>query len=118
MDRDAEDLLKGVALVVVGSCEGRSVVETVGLGSADVVRGELQAFHVHGVLLGPFPDLLRRDLHPIGQEITQALALAHHVEQFGHRDMVSEAQVHASRVFQRQDPPLEELHRKGDRDPR
>ncbi len=59
-ERQPEDLLDGVALVVVGAGEGGGVAEAVCLGAAHVVGRQLEALDVQGVLLRALADLARR----------------------------------------------------------
>ena len=116
-ERQAEDLLDRVALVVVGAGVGGRVAEAVGLGAAHVVGGQLEALDVHGVLLGAPADALRGQPDAVGEHVAEALALAHHADQLDHGLVVAEAQVDAAGVLGGDDAALEELHGEGDGHP-
>jgi len=117
-DRDAEDLLESVALVVVGAGEGGSHAKAVGLGAPHVIAGQLEPLDVHGVLLGALADLLGRHFGPVGKQVPEPLAFAHQVKQFDHGLVIAEAQLESARVLQCKDSPLEQFHGKGDGDAR
>ena len=115
-ERQPEDLLDGVALVVVGAGVGRGVAEAVALGAAHVVGRQLEALDVKGVLLGAVADLASGDPAAVGQQVAQAFALAHHAQQLDHGFVVAEAQIDAAGVVEGEDAALEELHGEGDGD--
>ncbi len=102
---------------MVGAGEGGGEVQAVRLGATDIVGRQLETLDVHGVLLAALADPLGGDLHAVGQDVAQALALADHVEQPDHRLVVAEAQIESAGVLQGEDAALEELHGEGDGDP-
>src|SRR4030066_413388 len=50
-NRDAKDLLKGVAAVVIRASVGCGIVESVRLGSPNIIAGQFKTLDMHGIFL-------------------------------------------------------------------
>ena len=98
-DRDPEDLLECVSLIMIRTCVGCGIVEAVTLGAPDIIGRKFQTLDVHGIFFRILSDLLGGYPGPVGKNIPETFAESHQPEQSHHCLIISEIEFQPPGIF-------------------
>ena len=116
-DGNAEDLLKGIAPVMVRAGIGGRIVQSVGLCAPDIIGGQFQALDMHGVFLAALADLFRSHPGAVRENVPDPFTKGHQFENLHHRLIIAEMEFQTARIIGAQDALLIQLHGKADGHP-
>ena len=99
---------------VVGSGRRYRVTQVLGEPNARLVHGQLLPFELHGVLLRPSSNLLRRPKATFSQQIPEALSTGNLLYESDHSFGITEVQFQAAGILGGEQSSFEALHSPGD----
>src|SRR5208283_6017791 len=105
-----ENLLKGIAPIVVRTGVGGGVIQAVSHCSPHVIAGKFQSFDMHGIQVSVLADLFSSGLYTVCKDIPNALSECHHLDQPHHSLMVSKFEIKASGLLGSKDTLFIKFH--------